>query len=205
MHACPPSASAYGIAASPITDERSRGVGFRPLAVSAPSSHRVRASSIASPARRSGGRDRARSLAEPGRGRRDRRRGPARRDIVFWKNKGRDSLKNRISAAVAAGERGWRGSVRLGGLRKRENDRRRRQDFDFVGNRQGKCLEFPWKKLGKAWIFLGKVWKSLEKFGRVPRASAQRARIPKPLARNNPPWRRPPASMPWPTPNDRCH
>ena len=167
MHACPPSASAYGIAASPITDERSRGVGFRPLAVSAPSSHRVRASSIASPARRSGGRDRARSLAEPGRGRRDRRRGPARRDIVFWKNKGRDSLKNRISAAVAAGERGWRGSVRLGGLRKRENDRRRRQAFDFVGNRQGKCLEFLGISLEKFGISLEELGFSLERLGKI--------------------------------------
>jgi len=24
-------------------------------------------------------------------------------------------------------------------------------------------------------------------------------------ARNRPPWRKPPASMPWPTPSDRCH
>ena len=70
-----------------------------------------------------------------------------------------------------------------------------------IWNFLGKSLE----KLGFSLEKFGIPWKGLEKFGRVPRPSAQRALIPNAWARNNPPWRRPPASMPWPTPNDRCH
>ena len=75
-------------------------VGFYPLAVRALLLPQARASSVASRARRSGGRGPARSLGLAS-------SGPARRDIVFWKNKilekrkGRDRLKNRISAAGA--------------------------------------------------------------------------------------------------------
>jgi len=86
-----------------------------------------------------------------------RRRGPERRDIVFGKNKilekskGRDKLKNRISAAGAVA-----GAVR-------------RRQFDSAGLARAKRLGVAAKSLisleiakENVWNFLGK---SLEKLG----------------------------------------
>jgi hypothetical protein len=112
------------------------------------------------PARRSRGRGPVRSLAEPPRGRREAPARAARRDIVFGKSKGRDSLEDRNSAAVALGERGSEGTAWTG----------RRQRTKIAGLAAKPLISFEtakeniWNSLEKAWKKLGI---SLEKFGKA--------------------------------------
>ena len=49
-------------------------------------------------------------------------------------------------------------------------------------------MDFPWKKLGKVWIFLAKVWKSLEKFGGVRSGSKAEIQID-PLPADRTAWK----------------
>jgi hypothetical protein len=109
---------------------------------------------------------------------------PAR--FFFLKNRIRDSLQSKVGEDVRVGRGG--GSLHdrsaLAGrgfgskgfqprrLQEEQNRRRRRQAFNFAGNRQGKCLEFLGKSLEFPCKSLEFPWNGLEKFGPVGPAAA---------------------------------
>jgi len=108
----------------------------------------------------------------------------ARRGVAtfsFRKNRIRGSLQSKVGEGFRAG-RGGRslrdrsalaeralGSRRISTRRLREgrNRRSRRQPADFVGNRQGKCLEILGKSLEKFAISLENLGFSLERLGKI--------------------------------------
>jgi hypothetical protein len=69
-----------------------------------------------------------------------------------------------------------RGEFGRAGSKKQEIGGRRFRPLDFVGNGQGKCLEFLGKSLEKFGISLEKLGFSLERLGKIWSHSTRHAR-----------------------------
>ena len=93
--------------------------------------------------------------------------------------KGKLRRRLRFGGGRSLGVRGARSQLEGnsdGRAKKREIAGRRRQAFDFVGNGQGKCLEFLGKSLEKFGISLEKLGFSLERLGKIWSPSTRQAR-----------------------------